>query len=206
MATRTDTPSPTMSPYLLAARQALRELAGKPKARFDVGELTVEVCPAGDSLWAIIRRPDKGGLALRVAYVGMEFGCSRLQPERGEAARLAIKSMLGEHLVVFTTSGDALENMRATVRFTPAETMLVPFMPRDLYPLGDDDDPLAATGKVDAEQRGLNSAMLYFRLDEPQFGEVLYFQNLTALNAYFQATGTTPKDVVGGRWPELWQQ
>lgn len=203
MATRTDTSSPTISPYLLAARQALRDLAGKPRARFEVGDLTVEVRPSGDSLWAIIRRPQKGGLALRVAHIGIEFGCSRLEPQRGEAARLAIKSMLGEHLVVFTTSGDALENMRVTVRFTPAETMLIPFIPRDLYPLGRGDDPLAAAGTVDAEQRGLNSALLYFRLDEPQFGEVLYFQNLTALNAYFRATGTTPKDVVGGRWPEL---
>lgn len=32
---------------------------------------------------------------------------------------------------------------------------------------------------------------------------MLYFQNFTALNAYFKATGTTPIDTVGGEWPEL---
>ena len=32
---------------------------------------------------------------------------------------------------------------------------------------------------------------------------MLYFQNLTALNPYFEATGTKPDGVVGGEWPEL---
>jgi hypothetical protein len=45
--------------------------------------------------------------------------------------------------------------------------MLVPFMPRDLYPLDANDDPLGAIGHVEAAQRGLNSGLLYFRIDEP---------------------------------------
>lgn len=40
-------------------------------------------------------------------------------------------------------------------------------------------------------------------MTRPAFGRVLYFQNLTSLNDYFTATGTIPRDVVGGRWPEL---
>lgn len=44
---------------------------------------------------------------------------------------------------------------------------------------------------------------MYFRFSEPDFGSVLYFQNLTALNDYFRASRTKPDGVVGGHWPEL---
>ena len=43
---------------------------------------------------------------------------------------------------------------------------------------------------MEAAQRGLNSGLCYFHIDEPAFGTVLYFPNLTALNSYFRATGT----------------
>lgn len=76
-------------------------------------------------------------------------------------------------------------------------------MPRDLYPLGDGDDPMTADGQVEAAQRGLNTGLSYFHLDRPAFGSVLYFQNLTALNDYFAATGTKPDAAVGGEWPEI---
>jgi hypothetical protein len=52
-------------------------------------------------------------------------------------------------------------------------------------------------------QRGPNSGLVYMRMDEPAFGRVLYFQNFTALNDYFNATGTEPTETVGGQWPEL---
>src|SRR5690606_28047351 len=76
-------------------------------------------------------------------------------------------------------------------------------LPRDLYPLDNRRNPLGTSGTIEAAQRGLNSGLVYFRLDQPTFGNVLYFQNLTALNAYFRATGTQPDGAVGGVWPEL---
>ncbi|WP_231478361.1 hypothetical protein [Sphingomonas sp. UNC305MFCol5.2] len=90
-----------------------------------------------------------------------------------------------------------------TVQFTPAAPLLVPFMPRDLYPLDANDDPLGAVGSIEAAQRGLNSGLLYFRIDQPAFGNILYFQNLTAMNDYYRATKTKPDGAVGGVWPEL---
>lgn len=81
--------------------------------------------------------------------------------------------------------------------------MVVPFLPRDLYPIDAKDDPLGAKGVVEAGQRGLNSGLLYLHIKEPSFGSVLYFQNLTAMNDYYQATKTKPDGAVGGEWPEL---
>lgn len=192
-----------VSPYLLAFREACREGAGKSVTRFEMGELNVEVRAMGDSVWALVRREGEGGLALRVAHLAGEFDCTKARPEPGEAARVTVKSGLGEHLIVFRTGDDALENLRVTVRLVPAVPLLVPFVPRDLYPLDADDDPLGASGTVEATQRGLNSGLIYFRIDDPGFGNVLYFQNLTAMNAYYRATGTKPDGVVGGSWPEL---
>ncbi|MDB5708425.1 MAG: hypothetical protein JWL96_495 [Sphingomonas bacterium] len=204
MATRALDPDvPGVSPYVLALRQACRSGSAKLVTRFRSGELAVELRATADSFWAFIRREGQGGLALRVAYLAGDFTFSKEKAEPGEVARLTINSVLGEHLVVFRSGGDAFEHLRVTVRLTPATRTLVPFMPRDLYPLDANDDPLGAKGTVEAGQRGLNAGVLYFRIDEPSFGNVLYFQNLTAMNAYYRATKTKPDGAVGGIWPEL---
>jgi hypothetical protein len=193
-----------ISPHVLALREELREGSMKRLGRFALGDLDVEVCEGRDSIWAIIRREGRGGLALRTVHVpGNHFVCRKSEAGPGYALELEIDSQLGRHRICFTTSGADLHRMRAEVRFTPAMSMRIPFIPRDLYPLDAHDDPLGARGNVEAAQRGLNAGLVYFRLDEPEFGSVLYFQNLTALNPYFEATGTKPDGVVGGEWPEL---
>jgi hypothetical protein len=48
-------------------------------------------------------------------------------------------------------------------------------------------------------ERGL----VYLRDRRAGFGDVLYFQNLTAMNDYYRATKTKPDGAVGGDWPEL---
>jgi hypothetical protein len=203
MATRArHSQDPGVSPYVLALREAGWD-RGKVLATFELGELSVEIKQTGDSVWAIVRREGRGGVALRAVYVPCEFRCATGRPEADELARLTVSSALGDHVIVFRSSSDALETLRMVVRFTPAAAMLIPFMPRDLYPLDAHGDPLGAKGRVEASQRGLNSGVLYFHVDEPSFGNVLYFQNYTALNDYFRATKTAPEGAVGGQWPEL---
>lgn len=194
---------PAASPYALALRQMCRAGTTKRVTRFDLGELDVEVRAANDSAWVFIRREGRGGLALRAAYLAGDFACTKEKPQPGEKARLKIVSAMGEHSVVLRTYGEALEHLRVTVSLRPTSPLTLPFVPRDVYPLDEQDDPLGARGVVEAEQRRLNSAFVYFRIDRPAFGNVLYFQNLTALNDYFRATGTRPESVCGGVWPEL---
>ncbi|MGF7151962.1 hypothetical protein FHS96_005630 [Sphingomonas zeicaulis] len=191
-----------VTPNFLSLRDALRAV-DEPIARFDMGELRVEIRAVHDSVFALIRRPGAGGLAIRAAYLNASFSCKSVRAKSGEAARIAVTSGMGEHEIMFVNSREALERLRITVRLTPATDLILPFAPRDIYPLGTDDDPLRAAGTIEASQRGLNAGILYFRIDEPAFGNVLYLQNLTALNDYFRATGAKPKEVVGGEWPEL---
>jgi hypothetical protein len=194
--------SPGVSPYVLAV-QALAKQSAKPIASLARGELTVELVAGRDSLWALIRRPKRGGLAHRVAFFAGDYAWEKLRPQEGEALRLRMTSALGEHLVAVKAPTVELESLRITVSLTPAIPIVIPFMPRDLYPLDTSDDPLGAVGNVEAAQRGLNGGVLYFQFEKPAFGNVLYFQNLTALNDYCRATKTAPDGAVGGEWPEL---
>ncbi len=198
----TKSKNPVVTPYLLTLRDGFKA-AGAALVRFKVGQLTVEVTETPDSIFAIVRRPGSGGVALRAVFLPAPFECKLVEADAGEAARIVISSAIGEYLVTFNTLHEALERLRITVRLTPARSVALPFAPRDLYPLDDNDDPLGASGNVEASQRGFNTGVVYFRVDEPAFGNVLYLQNLTALNDYYRFTGTKPDGVVGGEWPEL---
>jgi hypothetical protein len=192
-----------VSGSVLALRDQLARTQ-EPIAEFEIGEKTVSVVAGTDSIWAIVRRPGRGGLALRVAHCW--GGCTavrKIARQADDAVRFEVDSAVGSQEVVLRAHSLELGMLRATVTLTPVAPLLVPFLPRDLYPLGLNDDPLAARGKVEAAQRGLNSGLSFFHLDEPAFGTVLYFQNLTALNDYFRATKTKPDGAVGGEWPEI---
>jgi hypothetical protein len=176
----------------------------RPLAKFDLGVRTVEVLAGRDSLWALVRRPGRGALALRIAHCW--GGCTKVVSQRARAderLRFRVDSPIGRQIVILRSDDLELSVLRVTTTLTPKLPLLIPYFPRDLYPLGLGDDPLQAEGKVEAAQRGLNSGLCYFHLDTPAFGSVLYFQNLTALNAYYAATKTKPDGSVGGEWPEL---
>jgi len=191
------------SPYVTGLRHLLMEADAEEVTRFEVGELAGECLVSRDSLWIVIRRGDEGGMALRAAFIPTSFTCVAVKRRPGETSRLRLESAMGRHEVAIRTGGETLEHVRVTVTFVPASPTLIPFMPRDLYPLGAGDDPLAAVGTVEAAQRGLNCGIVYLHLDEPAFGNLLYFQNLTAMNDYYRATKTSPDGAVGGLWPEL---
>lgn len=194
---------PGASAYVLSLRE---ELARGLKAlgAFEVGDFAIEVGQGTDSIWAIVRRPGRGGLAIRAAHVPGGFRKVRkAKADPGEALRLEAVSAIGHHRLSFHGSGADLHRLRVRSWLTPDRPLLVPFSPRDLYPLDADDDPLGATGRVEAAQRGPNTGLIYFVLNEPAFGHVLYLQDMTALNDYYRATETAPMGAVGGEWPEL---
>jgi hypothetical protein len=172
----------------------------KPLAARTLGSLSVQVLPGRDTLWIVVRRPGKGGVALKTAR---SPGPVKVRQAKG-GNEWECDSESGRFLVKLGILSDTL--LRVTVTLTPATDLLVPFWSRDLYPLDANDNPTRAKGRVEAAQRGLNSGLCYFLLDKPAFGSVLYVQNLTALNAYFAATKTKPDGVVGGEWPELGYQ
>jgi hypothetical protein len=192
-----------VGPSVLALRSELAD-GMRRVAQFTFGARDVTIEAGRVSVWAVVRRAGRGGLALRIAHC--PGGCDRVRRVKkkgSEALHLEVESAIGLQEVVLQTNLHELTVLRATLTLTPVSALLVPFLPRDLYPLGEGDDPLAARGRVEAAQRGLNAGISYFHLDEPAFGTVLYFQNLTANNDYYRATNTKPDGAVGGEWPEI---
>ncbi|MBS0479877.1 MAG: hypothetical protein JSR79_11335 [Proteobacteria bacterium] len=195
---------PGASVSVLALREELRRGAMRTFAKLPLPDREVEVLEGRDAVWAIVRRAGGGGLAVRACHMpGGAAGVAEARAVNGEALRLTVESVIGRQTVSFRIDPPDLATMRITVELTPAADLLIPYLPRDLYPLDENDDPTAARGEVEAAQRGLNSGQIFFHVDRPAFGTVLYFQNLTALNDYFVATKTRPDAAVGGEWPEL---
>lgn len=191
-----------VSPSLLNARTSLAS-ATKKLAGFLIGDFEVTAAGASDAVWLLIRRAGQGGLALRAAPLFDGDDVKSLAPHGRDLAHVRVTGRLGRTEVRVKAGVNVPVQLRISSEFTPAAPTLFPQVPRDLLPLGRDDDPLGAHGHVEAVQRGLNSGLLYFQLDDPAFGNILYFQNLTALADYFEATGTRPDGIVGGVWPEL---
>jgi len=192
-----------VSQYVLTLRDELAAGSMEAVAKLELGTLAIDIRSGRDALWAIIRRAGCGGLALRLAHA--PGGCgevTRRRPEHGEALRLELDSAMGRHSVGIRLWQGGVPILRVRSALTPRANLLIPFLPRDLYPLDADDDPAASRGEVIAAQRGMNSAVSYFRM-EGDFGSVLYFQDLTALNPWFAATRTKPDCAVGGEWPEI---
>lgn len=191
------------SPATLALRRELADGTARKLATLALDALEIEICAGHDALWTIVRRERLGGLAIRVAHAPGGVMGTRIVARDEGGVNIALDTVLGKQLVELTLSEIGLPMLGITTTLTPAVPIVLPFLSRDLYPLGADDDPLGSTGRVEAAQRGLNSGLVYFHLDDPGFGTVLYLQNLTALNDYFVATKTKPDAAVGGEWPEL---
>lgn len=192
-----------VSPYLLEAARCFARGSGKPLAHAEAGDFHVGLHRVGAALWAIVRRGKAGGLALCAARWTGDADIRSVRAAPGETARFAVRSSVGVHRIAIKAAAHDLAFLRVTTSIEPAAPTLIPFHPRDLLPLGIADDPLRAVGHVEAVQRGLNAGVVYFTVERPALGNFLYFQNLTALGDYFEATGTTPDESVGGVWPEL---
>lgn len=192
------------TPGALLLRKELAAGTMRPLGELSLGAHRIELRVGHDAIWMIVRRPGRGGVAMRAAF--FPAGCDEARVVRkgaGEAIRIDANSAIGRHRIVVRVAGDGIPIVRVTTSLTASAPLLMSFVPRDLYPLDASDDPLGAGGRVEAAQRGMNSAAIYFRLDEPDFGSVLYLQDLTSLNPYFAATKTKPDGAVGGIWPEI---
>jgi hypothetical protein len=167
-----------------------------------VGEFEGRISKGTDSLWLILRRRHSG-LALRLAYMyGSAFEC-RAQSRTENLREFSIHGEFGDFRVAVRIVPSELPMWQVTAKVQPSRPLVLAPAPRDLYPLGDFADPASTRGEVMAAQKGLNTAMLYAAIREPQFGTLLYLQDLTSLNEYFRLTETKPDGVVGGQWPEL---
>lgn len=90
--------------YVLELRP---DLLGKPKrlGAFSTGDFAAEVVQGTDSLWLLVRREQRGGLAIRAAYAPGGFSkVTKAHAHPGEVLRLCATSALGQHRIGFEAS------------------------------------------------------------------------------------------------------
>lgn len=198
-----DNEIPALTPELMAAPLVLAQGKGQSLANARHGGLAVEVCLSQGALWVILRRPDReGGLALRFPVFGTDAS-ARIPPADGALAHVEWHSAAGRANLRLTADPFGLEQFRAQYCFTPVAPMRIAKLPRDIVPFVGDGQPDPQGVTVEAQQRKLNTALLYFTLRTDDFGKVLYLQNLTTLNPYFNLTGTKPENAVQADLPEM---
>jgi hypothetical protein len=174
----------------------------EPLAHARQGGLDLEVRQERDTLWLIMRRDEEGGLALRMPLFSPDATC-RVLKAADTLMTVECKGSLGTARLEVTGEPFGLEQLRATMRFKPARDLAIEWLPRDLVPFDAGGNVAATEGTIEARQRKMNTGLLYFSLARPAFGKVLYLQNLSALNDYFNATGSKPEAAVGGDWPDI---
>jgi hypothetical protein len=89
---------------------------------------------------------------------------------------------------------------RYTVKIKPKLDLLIKFWPKDILCINRK-GRIIDHGAIHTNQKGTRSGIIFF--NSGTAGSIFYFQNLTAINDYFQQTETSAADTVGGSWPEI---
>lgn len=193
---------PGVTAWSLGLREDLARNPSVEPVVLRVAACKVEIREGRDCVWIVVTRNGSGGFALRTAYSPGGLRSFRAR-ESGNAIEIKASGPIGDFSVQLDVPDPEIALIRAKTTLIPAVDVVLPSWPRDLYVLGAHDDPLTAEGVIHAEQRGLTGGLMFFTVREPDFGSVMYAQNLTALNGYFRVTGTKPESCIGGVWPEL---
>jgi hypothetical protein len=167
-------------------------------------DYTLKIIVSEFCLWIVAEWPEGGKVAFRAAYaVNDRLQVENVKEENGLELLLAGETMKVK--VTITQPEPDKPIFRYTTVITPAFNLLIPYWPRDIMPLFNEDEGNTQNtkGTIHASQVGTRSGQLFFSFEEPKTGSVFYFQDLTSLNKYCEETETSAGDLVGGTWPEI---
>ncbi|MES2573776.1 MAG: hypothetical protein V4572_02430 [Bacteroidota bacterium] len=168
-----------------------------------LSQYKLQLYNTGDSIWLTSAWPDGGSIAFRLAF-GINSHFEQVSvSDLGSSILITSSTRLGDYRinVSFPESQSAI--FRYTTTFQAAFPILIPFWPRDIVPLTKDGKVENTAGSIHTHQVGTRSGQLFFSMTKPKIGSVFYFQNLSAMSAYCDATETSLSETVGGQWPEI---
>lgn len=156
-----------------------------------------------DSIWLTASWPNSARIAFRLAY-GMNSNFERVAvTEISGGLLITASNRLGNYRMHLSYPEGPSAIFRYTVSFRATFQMLIPFWPRDIVPLTKEGKVENTFGIVHARQAGARSGHLFASMTKPKNGSLFYFQNLTAMSDYCDASETSLAETVGGQWPEL---
>lgn len=165
---------------------------------------TLQALLTNDSLAVKVQRKRKAELVFRLAYTpAADFEIKNSEMDE-TGLTCTLKSSLGSYRVTLAIQGDeAIDTLHYEVRFTPRMNVAVPFWPKDILLLRERGTFDNVQANIHVEQLGMRSGLVYFSIEKPKAGAVLYLQNLTALNDYCIDTGASLAGTVNASWPEF---
>ena len=185
-----------LSPWAKAAKDIFKDEEPPVIFQHDLPGYELKAHLLNDALWISVICDRGAKLIFRAAYAPNDNLQAGKITKHDNGVLINMTAGIGYYTVELKFLEAAKAMFRYTTTFNAAEPLLVPFWPRDLV-------VTAPEGTIHVSQVGTRSGLQYFSMDKPKSGSVLYFQNLTALNAYAQATETSLGNVVGGTWPEI---
>jgi hypothetical protein len=168
----------------------------------EIAGYKIKVHTLNNSLWISVTCPKGTQVVLRPAYAPNDLLDLGKITRQADGITINLSASIGHYIVKLEFPDKEKALLHYTTTLTAKEPLLVPFWPRDMVITGPVESDRDAKGTIHVSQVGTRSDLQYISLDQPKSGALLYFQNLTALNDYAQATETSLGNVVGGNWPE----
>lgn len=163
----------------------------------------LQIYNAGDSIWLTANWPDAGRIAFRLAF-GMNSDFDEVTVNKSaDNILINASTRLGDYAITLSFPKSQSAMFRYTTTFKAALPILIPFWPRDIVPLTVDGKVENTSGIIHTHQVGSRSGHIFFSMTKPKNGSVFYFQNLTAMSPYCEASETSLSETVGGSWPEI---
>lgn len=168
-----------------------------------VQDYTYQFYNTGDSLWIVVLFSENGKMAFRVAFgMNSSFEAINLFEDKNTIV-IKLNSKLGSYEIRINFPNAPIPILHYVTTFSAKMPLMIPFWPRDIIPLTQNGRIENTNGKIHITQVGSRSALLFASMTKPKTGSLFYFQNLTSLSEYCEATQTEFSDTVGGDWPEI---
>jgi hypothetical protein len=166
-------------------------------------DYTYQFYNTDDSLWIVTLMPENGKIAFRAAF-GMNscFEIVNIFDDENTIV-IILNSKLGNYEVRINFPDTLAPILHYTTTFKANTALMLPFWPRDILPLTQNGSVENTHGTIHMEQFGSRSGLIFASITKPRTGSFFYFQNLTSLSEYCEATQTESKNTVGGSWPEI---
>ncbi|MDB5156224.1 MAG: hypothetical protein JWR50_931 [Mucilaginibacter sp.] len=191
------------SPWAAAVKNLFHEQDLPAIFKQAVCDYMVTVHHLNNSLWIAVTCPEGTQVILRPAYAPNDHLQMGKIVRHKDGIDIDLSTGIGHYSVKLRFPDKDKALIRYTTNFKAKAPVLIPFWPRDMVITEPAGNNLAVNGTIHLSQVGTRTGLQYISLDQPGSGTLLYFQNLTALNDYAQATETSLGNIVGGTWPEL---
>ncbi|KAF2342598.1 hypothetical protein [Flavobacterium tistrianum] len=191
----------TISPWTANAQTDID--SSLPIFIIEKSSYTFELYSCRDSFWIVAIGTKKERIAFRAAYALNSFFEINTVSESEKEITVKLKTELGSYEIVINFPENDSHLLHYQTNFKANFPILIPFWPRDILPLTQNGNIENTSGKIHVKQIGTRSGVLFASIKKPKKSTLFYFQNLTALSDYCEATKTSLNDAVSGNWPEI---